>query len=129
VVTSSPTDVYTFFVPQKCFQLNSFNTLVAIVAGLRSELVARAMRRGWDRVNVYNLRILKDLTSFADPADDFKHIRRAVSQLADPKLATGASEEAASVRSSARGRLDGKAATGVPFLGVSFLRVSTPTES
>ncbi|KAH9984299.1 hypothetical protein BJV77DRAFT_966244 [Russula vinacea] len=98
--------------------LNSFNTLVAIVAGLRSELVARAMRRGWDRVNVYNLRILKDLTSFADPVDDFKHIRRAVAQLADPKLATGASEEAASVRSSARGRLDGKVATGVPFLGI-----------
>jgi hypothetical protein len=102
----------------KCFQLNSFNTLVAIVAGLRSELVSRAMKRGWDRVNVYNLRILKDLTSFADPADDFKHIRRAVAQLADPKLATGASEEATSVRSSARGRLDGKAATGVPFLGI-----------
>lgn len=107
---------------QKCFQLNSFNTLVAIVAGLRSEWVSRAMKRGWDRVNVYNLRILKDLTSFADPADDFKHIRRAVAQLTDPKLAAGASEEATSVRSSARGRLaDGKAATGVPFLGMSFL--------
>lgn len=109
---------------QKCFQSNSFNTLVAIVAGLRSEWVSRAMKRGWDRVNVYNLRILKDLTSFADPADDFKHIRRAVAQLTDPKLPTGASEEAASVRGSTRGRLgDGKAATGVPFLGVSSLRV------
>lgn len=93
---------------------------MAIVAGLRSEWVSRAMKRGWDRVNVYNLRILKDLTSFADPADDFKHIRRAVAQLTDPKLAAGASEEAASVRSSARGRMaDGKAAAGVPFLGVS----------
>jgi len=103
----------------KCFQLNSFSTLVAIVAGLRSDLVSRAMRRGWDRVNVYNLRILKDLTSFTDSADDFKHIRKAVNQLTDPKLAAGASEEAASVRSSARGRLtDGKVATGVPFLGI-----------
>jgi GDP/GTP exchange factor required for growth at low temperature len=100
--------------------LNSFNALVAIVAGLRSEWVSRAMKRGWDRVNLYNLRILKDLTSFVDPADDFKHIRRAVAQLTDPKLAAGVSEEAASVRSSARGRLtDGKPATGVPFLGVS----------
>ncbi len=82
------------------------------------------MKRGWDRVNVYNLRILKDLTSFADPAGDFKHIRRAVSQLTDPKLAAGASEEAASVRSSARGRLgEGKPATGVPFLGVFSLRI------
>ena len=125
MASSSPTDVYPFFFvshQQKCFQLNSFNTLVAIVAGLRSDLVSRAMKRGWDRVNVYNLRILKDLTSFADPADDFNHIRRAVAQLTDPKLATGASEDAASVRSSARGRLtDGKAATGVPFLGVSSL--------
>ena len=83
---------------------------MAIVAGLRSDWVHRAMKRGWDRVSVYNLRILKDLTSFADSADDFKHVRRAVAQLTDPKLATGASEEAASVRSSARGRLaDGKA--------------------
>ena len=74
-------------------------------------------------MNVYNLRILKDLTSFADPADDFNHIRRAVAQLTDPKLATGASEDAVSVRSSARGRLaDGKA-TGVPFLGVSSLLI------
>ena len=119
--SSSPINAYPFFAAlQKCFQLNSFNTLVAIVAGLRSEWVSRAMKRGWDRVNVYNLRILKDLTSFADPGDDFKHIRRAVAQLIDPKLAASASEEAASVRSSARGRLaDGKAATGVPFLGVS----------
>lgn len=75
-------------------------------------------------MNLYNLRILKDLTSFVDPADDFKHIRRAVAQLTDPKLAAGASEEAASVRSSARGRhTDGKAATGVPFLGVSTISV------
>jgi Gdp/GTP exchange factor required for growth at low temperatures len=107
-----------FFFEQKCFQLNSFSTLVAIVAGLRSDWVSRVMKRGWDRVNVYNLRILNDLTSFADPSDDFKHIRGAVSQLADPKLTAGASEEAASVRSSTRGRLaDGKADTGVPFLG------------
>lgn len=75
-------------------------------------------------MNVYNLRILKDLTSFADPADDFNHIRRAVAQLTDPKLATGASEDAASVRSSARAQrlADGKA-TGVPFLGVSSLLI------
>jgi hypothetical protein len=106
-------------IEKKCFQLNSFSTLVAIVAGLRSDCVSRVMKRGWDRVNVYNLRILKDLTSFADSADDFKHIRRAVAQLTDPKLATGVSEEGASVRSSARGKLaDGKAPTGVPFLGV-----------
>ena len=95
---------------------------MAIVAGLRSDWVSRAMKRGWDRVNVYNLRILKDLTSFADPADDFKHIRRAVAQLTDPKLPTGISEEAASVRSSARGRSgDGKPPTGVPFLGLFLL--------
>ena len=113
-MVSQSTDVS----PKKCFELNSFSTLVAIVAGLRSDCVSRAMKRGWDRVNVYNLRILKDLTSFADSADDFKHIRKAVGQLTDPKLATGVSEEGASVRSSARGRLaDGKAPTGVPFLG------------
>jgi hypothetical protein len=110
---------------KKCYDLKSFSTLVAIVAGLRSEWVSRAMKRGWERVNVYNLRMLKDLTSFTDPADEFVHIRKAVSHLTDPKLATGASEEAASVRSSTRGRLtDGKPPTGVPFLGVSSLSIS-----
>jgi len=92
---------------KKCFQVNS------------------VVKHGWDRVSVYNLRILKDLTSFADSADDFKHIRRAVAQLTDPKLelATGVSEEAASVHSSACGKLaDGKAPTGIPFLGVFPLR-------
>jgi GDP/GTP exchange factor required for growth at low temperature len=109
---------YLFFW-QKCFQLNNFSSLVAIVAGLRSDWVSRAMKRGWDRVNVYKLRILKDLTSFAESTDDFKHIRRAVTQLTDPKLAAGASEEASSVRSSTRGKLtDGRPPTGVPFLGV-----------
>ncbi|KAF8261243.1 hypothetical protein EI94DRAFT_1607660 [Lactarius quietus] len=103
----------------KCFQLNNFSSMVAIVAGLRSDWVSRAMKRGWDRLTVYNLRILKDLTYFAEATDDFKHIRRAVAQLTDPKLAAGASEEATSVRSSTRGKLtDGKPPTGVPFLGV-----------
>ena len=82
--------------------------------------MSRAMKRGWEPVHVHNLRILRDLTSFADCADDFKHIRSAVAQLTDPKLAAGASEEASSVRSSTRGKLtDGKPPTGVPFLGVS----------
>ena len=56
------------------------------------------MKRGWDRVNVYNLRILKDLTSLVDSTDNFKHICRAVTHLTDPKLAAGASEEVSSVR-------------------------------
>ena len=78
-------------------EMKSFGTLVAIVAGLRlgSLGVPRDEERvGRGRVNVYNLRILKDITSFADSADDFKHIRRAVAQPTDPKLATGVSEEA-----------------------------------
>ncbi len=110
---------YLFFILQKCFQLNNFSSLVAIVAGLRSDWVSRAMKRGWDRINLYNLRMLKDLTSFTESTDDFKHIRKAIAQLTDPKLTAGASEEASSVRSSTRGKLtDGKPATGVPFLGV-----------
>ena len=111
------------FVLQKCFQLNNFSSMVAIVAGLRSDWVSRAMKRGWEPVHLPNLRILRDLTSFMDRSDDFKHIRRAVAQLTDPKLAAGASEEASSVRSSTRGKLtDGKPPTGVPFLGVSPLQ-------
>ncbi|KAH9061906.1 hypothetical protein EDB87DRAFT_1682575 [Lactarius vividus] len=103
----------------KCYQMNNFSSVMAIVAGLRSDWVSRAMKRGWEPLGVHDLRILKDLTVLADPTDDFRHIRGAVARLTDPKLAAGASEEASSVRSSTRGKLtDGKPATGVPFLGV-----------
>ncbi|KAH9055883.1 hypothetical protein EDB83DRAFT_2391697 [Lactarius deliciosus] len=104
----------------KCYQMNNFSSVMAIVAGLRSDWVSRAMKRGWEPLGVHDLRILKDLTVLTDPTDDFKHIRWAVSRLTDPKLAAGASEEASSVRSSTRGKLTdiGKPATGVPFLGI-----------
>ncbi|KAH8980465.1 hypothetical protein EDB92DRAFT_1953933 [Lactarius akahatsu] len=103
----------------KCYQMNNFSSVMAIVAGLRSDWVSRAMKRGWEPLGVHDLRILKDLTVLTDPTDDFKHIRGAVARLTDPKLAAGASEEASSVRSSTRGKLtDGKPATGVPFLGI-----------
>jgi GDP/GTP exchange factor required for growth at low temperature len=119
---------FKIFFLQKCFQLNNFSSLVAIVAGLRSDWVSRAMKRGWERISVPNLRILKDLTIFADASDDFKHIRGAVSQLTDPKLTAAASEEASSVRSSTRGKLsDGKPPAGVPFLGVLLFPTVHPS--
>ncbi|KAI0270524.1 hypothetical protein BC834DRAFT_950330 [Gloeopeniophorella convolvens] len=113
----------------KCYQLNNYSTLVAIVLGLRHELVSRVMKRGWwDRVGVFDLRILKDLTAFIDAGQDFEHIRKAVAHLTDPKLTAAASEESTSVRSSTRGKLsDVKTAAGIPFLGIylaPLMRVS-----
>ncbi|KAI0052399.1 ras GEF [Auriscalpium vulgare] len=108
----------------KCFNLNNFSTLVAIIAGLRNEWVTRAMRKSWNRVNVYNLRMLKDLTAFTQSDHDFAHIRNAMAMLSDAPPGAQ-SEEAASVRSSTKGKAsaDGRQAPPaacIPFLGIYF---------
>ena len=69
---------------QKCYTLHNHSTLVAIIAGLRSEWASRAMRKHWRRVNVYNLRMLNDLSSFVGAEDEFMHLRGAVRALEEP---------------------------------------------
>ncbi|TFY78533.1 hypothetical protein EWM64_g5480 [Hericium alpestre] len=114
----------------KCYTLSNFSTLVAIIAGLRSEWVTNVMRKLWSRVNVYNVRMLNDLTQFVESRDDFGHIRSAVETMANWKQASGnRSEEAASSRGSTTKSKGGseskpqKPPTCVPFLGAFIPRV------
>jgi GDP/GTP exchange factor required for growth at low temperature len=61
---------------------NNFASLVAIMLGLQSQPVARAMRRLWHRIGAWELRMLKDLIAFTAPAGNYRNIRETIAQLA-----------------------------------------------
>ncbi|TFY70764.1 hypothetical protein EVG20_g2242, partial [Dentipellis fragilis] len=110
----------------KCYTFNNFATLVAIIAGLHTDWVQKAMHKSWHRVNVYNVRMLKDLAQFVDSNDDFVHMRNAVDAMADWKPAgpPSVSEDVASNKGSTTKSKAGsepkpqKPPACVPFLGI-----------
>lgn len=112
---------------QKCYNVNNYSTLVAIIAGLRSEWVTKVMRTSWHRVNVYNRRMFKDLTAFTDSADDFVHIRNTVAAMSDDAKATVSEDPVAPTKNHThrhRATSDLKPAkpqSCVPFIGMLTL--------
>lgn len=111
----------------KAYQLSSFNTLMAILTGLRSDWVAKAMRRLWHRLGMFETRMLNDFKQFATTEGDFKHIRLAIEAIADSKP-LDAGSHAPSVVSGGAGDTPGKGKGGggdkatpttcIPFIGV-----------
>ncbi|KAG6844232.1 hypothetical protein H0H87_008645 [Tephrocybe sp. NHM501043] len=70
----------------KAYRMCNFSTLVAIITGLGSDWVAKAMKRvGWSRVGFWENRMFRDLKVFASSADDFKYIRQIVTSIVDAK--------------------------------------------
>ncbi|KAF9027864.1 ras GEF [Hymenopellis radicata] len=69
----------------KCWQMNNFNTLVAIISGMNSHLVWQAMKGLWQRLSGFETRLLKDLRIFTSGEDSFKYIRHAVDAIVDAK--------------------------------------------
>ncbi|KAH0579652.1 hypothetical protein H2248_002500 [Termitomyces sp. 'cryptogamus'] len=70
----------------KSYRLCNFSTLVAIITGLGSDWVAKAMKRtGWSRLGMWETRMYMDLKAFATNADDFIHIRQVVASIVDAK--------------------------------------------
>ncbi|KII90143.1 hypothetical protein PLICRDRAFT_174923 [Plicaturopsis crispa FD-325 SS-3] len=113
----------------KAYSLGNYNTLVAVIAGLRSEWVTKAMRRWWSRVGMWETRMFNDLTEYVSPTDDFKYIRQSVASMADAKPINIGSHTASVV--SGGGTADGHSAKSktsenkppppsacVPFIGV-----------
>jgi Gdp/GTP exchange factor required for growth at low temperatures len=70
---------------QRAFSLSNFNTLVAIIAGLRSEWVNKSMRRLWNRVGIWEMRMFADLGKYVTSDNDFEYIRLATSSMAEAK--------------------------------------------
>ncbi|KAL1741639.1 hypothetical protein HDZ31DRAFT_44998 [Schizophyllum fasciatum] len=110
----------------KAYQLSSFNTLMAILTGLRSEWVAKAMRRLWHRLGMFETRMLNDFKQYTTSEGDFKYIRHAVDAIADSKP-LDAGSHAPSVVSGGAGDTPGKGKGGgdkavpttcIPFIGI-----------
>ena len=59
--------------------------LVAIIAGLKSDWVTKAMQQCTHKVGTWEQRIFNDLVEWTTSDGDFKHIRRAVDDLAEAK--------------------------------------------
>ncbi|KAH9943754.1 ras GEF [Amylocystis lapponica] len=112
----------------KAYSLRNFNTLVAIMAGLTSHWVTRAMRQCPSRVSISEVRILKDLAGWTTKEGDFKYIRHTVDTLAEgkgisvnPQDASNIGTDGQSSTTRSRAASEGKPPSlpsCVPFIGV-----------
>ena len=94
--------------------MNNYSSLVAIIAGLNSEWVKRALGINKSRMSSINQKILSRLSAFASPKNDFMHIRSAVASMAEMK--PGPSDQASSTKGSAKGK-EPQQSGCIPFLG------------
>ncbi|KAJ7270684.1 hypothetical protein B0H12DRAFT_1093382 [Mycena haematopus] len=101
------------------YLLSSFNTLVAIISGLRSPWVSQALKT-WKGVGRWEIRVFNDLKEYVTSAEDFKYIRQAIADIKSQDHASVVSGDA-DVRASKHKSIatDHKAtAACVPFIGV-----------
>jgi GDP/GTP exchange factor required for growth at low temperature len=61
----------------KCYHHCNFATLTQIILGLQSPWVER-LSKTWSRVGMLEMRMLRDLKAFINPARNFKHLRTAM---------------------------------------------------
>ncbi|EJU00241.1 ras GEF [Dacryopinax primogenitus] len=101
----------------KAYRMNSFATVVPIVAGLRSPETAIAMRKLWVRVGAWEMKIYTGLREFCSPEDNFKFIRASVLRLIDEPT-NGVAPTSVRAALTANGKVRNSATTCVPFLGV-----------
>jgi hypothetical protein len=66
---------------QKLYRMNNFATLCAMITGLTSLWVNVAMRRLWQGVGMWEMRLLKDLKWFTSSTDNFRFMRDAIMSL------------------------------------------------
>lgn len=58
----------------KCYHHSNFATLTQIILGLQSPWLER-LTKTWSRVGMLEMRMLRDLKAFINPARNFKHLR------------------------------------------------------
>ncbi|KAF7373596.1 hypothetical protein MSAN_00570000 [Mycena sanguinolenta] len=108
------------------YMLSSFNTLVAIITGLRCAWVSQAIK-SWKGVGRYEMRLFNDLKEYVTSADDFKYIRQAIADTKSQDHVSVVSGDA-DVRASKHKSMtaeNNKASTAcVPFIGVYLSQLS-----
>ncbi|KAJ1025834.1 hypothetical protein NDA16_002460 [Ustilago loliicola] len=72
----------------KCYLQSNFASLAQIIFGLSTPWVER-LRRTWNRVGYFEMRMWRDLNSFVGPRHNFRHLRNAMLQLADGNAGDG----------------------------------------
>ncbi|KAJ7699366.1 hypothetical protein B0H17DRAFT_926723 [Mycena rosella] len=104
------------------YLLSSFNTLVAIISGLRNPWVLQALKT-WKGVGKWEMRVFHDLKVYVTSADDFKYIRQAIADTKSQDVGSHASvvsggdnDPRASKRKSMNDHKTSSAC--VPFIGV-----------
>ncbi|KAI0790961.1 hypothetical protein C8Q75DRAFT_805834 [Abortiporus biennis] len=110
----------------KAYNLANFNTLVAIMAGLRSTWVAKAMKQAPGRVGVWESRLLDDLTIYTTAEGDFKHIRGTIDALSETQktgpdgsaISTDGQSTTARSRAASEIKQAPPLAACIPFFGV-----------
>jgi len=101
---------------QKCWQINNYSTLVAIITGLEIPPVLVAMQKLWGKVNVSEMRLLEQLKRFASSTNNFRTVREAIANLSEPPAMMG--EGATSVPASQNPtEYTGPSNGCIPFIG------------
>ena len=103
--------------------MSNFHSLVAIIAGLRSDWVTKSMRRLWNRVGIWEMRVFEDLVEYTRNSDDFNYIRRTIESMVEAKPLELASHSVTGTDSHKSRTGDAKAAPPsacVPFIGGGF---------
>ena len=101
----------------KCYLQSNFASLAQIIFGLSTPWVER-LRRTWNRVGYFEMRMWRDLNSFVGPRHNFRHLRNAMLQLAD---SSAAESSAGSAGAGAMAGEAGKTAASrgcIPFFGL-----------
>ncbi|KAG6902632.1 hypothetical protein C0995_013757 [Termitomyces sp. Mi166 len=108
----------------KSYRMCNFSTLVAIITGLGSDWVAKAMKRsGWSRLGMWETRMYRDLKAFTTSADDFIHIRQAVASIVDAKPLDVNSKTASVISGGDTQPSKGKTSPAVPSACIPFIGV------
>lgn len=102
--------------------MNNFATLAAVITGLGSVWVDAAMRRLWQNVGIWEMRLLRDLRYFTSSTDHFGLMRKAV------MLATQESRIETTGTPSERGS-EQPVQGCIPFLGRRHFSVSCMMEA
>lgn len=104
--------------------MSNFSTLVAIVAGLKSEWVTKSMRRLWNRVGIYETRMFTDLVKYSTSDNEFKYIKGSIDSMVEAKPSKGPASVGGTDGQSGKSKnSDSKAISlsgCVPFIGKSI---------
>ncbi|KAF9221832.1 ras GEF [Gyrodon lividus] len=123
IVLTPPSDRHTLVtkfirIAIKAYSYSNFNTLAAILAGLRNEWVNKAMNRHWSRVGPWETQIFHKLSQFVNPENDFKAMHEAVSAMVDAKPIDVRSHTSTIMSNSTSDSQSNMPSACVPFVGV-----------